>query len=131
MDGWPASDRATAMRIVLRTMAHLRRDETAPKMGHPSVVGGFDVGHPSCRRNRQLGGCQFTFGLTLCYGSINVMIFQGIPSSIGLSSETASASTVLFDSFTFLTIKIMACFGIATRSPTFGVRISITTPYCD
>ena len=37
----------TRRRIVLRTMAHLSRDETAPKMGHPSVVRRSDVGHPS------------------------------------------------------------------------------------
>ncbi len=39
----------TRRRIVLRTMAHLSRDETAPKMGHPSVVRRSDVGHPSTR----------------------------------------------------------------------------------
>ena len=34
-------------RIVLRTIAHLSRDETAPKMGHPIVVVQSGMGHPA------------------------------------------------------------------------------------
>ena len=45
--GYPGSDEER--RIVLRTMAHLSRDETAPKMGHPIVVLS-DMGHSAIKK---------------------------------------------------------------------------------
>src|SRR5258707_1560860 len=52
--GCPGSDEER--RIVLRTMAHLSRDKTAPKMGHPVVVVLLDVAtQPS--RNPDFGEC--------------------------------------------------------------------------
>jgi hypothetical protein len=65
---------------------------------------------------------------TLIYRSIKVSNVQGMFFSIRGTLLASSASTVLFSSFTLLIKKTTACFGIATRSPTFGSRVFILTP---